>query len=405
MNRLHQITLAVEEIYAEIESSPEALNLDNPITSEESHPPCAKGALHMAKRQRFHVDMPEGDLWLTGSTVSEAFLNGFQRYQQMRENPAAQASPPFRDVFAKYQSTFWKKLRTSTRTNYQHQVNKHIMPVFGHIPIAEITVADIQTLYNRMEAEGLKRGTIDMVKKIMNPVMEYALELGLIQKNPFQAKKLLAVGGQKGCSHKPISPEDMQKIRKSLPSLPEQERLLLALLANTGERSGEVCGFKREDIDYKNRQLRIQRGVSWATRNQPTVGPPKTENSLRSIPLTRTFLDALQPDGQSGFILHKPDGSPLSYTMFAKLLKRAMKRIGFAENQYTAHDFRATCATEWLEAGIPLKTISAMLGHRDTRTTERYYARLRPEIAYDGMAEQIDAHLQKKHLEIDTVPA
>lgn len=187
--------------------------------------------------------------------------------------------------------------------------------------------------------------------------------------------------------------------------MPEQERLLITLLAYTGERSGEVCGFRWEDIDYANRQLKIQRGVSWVTRNQPTVGPPKTENSLRSIPLTRTFLDALQPDGQSGFILHKPDGSPLSYTMFAKLLKRAMKRIGFAENQYTAHDFRATCATEWLEAGIPLKTISAMLGHRDTRTTERYYARLRPEVAFEGVADQIDAHLQKKHLEIDTVPA
>lgn len=140
MNCLHQITLAVEEIYAEIESSPESMHLDNRITSEESHPPCAKGALHMAKRQRFHVDMPGGDLWLTGSTVSEAFLNGFQRYQQMRENPAAKASPLFRDVFAEYQSTFWKKLRASTRTNYQHQVNKHIMPVFGHTPIAEITV-------------------------------------------------------------------------------------------------------------------------------------------------------------------------------------------------------------------------------------------------------------------------
>ena len=359
----------------------------------------------MAKRHRFHVDAPEGDLWLTGNTVSEAFLNGFQRYQQMKELPAAKPSPLFRDVFAEYQETFWKKLRASTRTNYQHQANKRILPVFGHIPIAQITVADIQTLYNRMEAEGLKRSTIDMMKKIMNPIMEYALELGIIQKNPFQAKKLLTIGGRKETSHKPISPEDMHIIRKALPDLPEQERLLITLLAYTGERSGEVCGFRWEDIDYANRQLKIQRGVSWVTRNQPTVGPPKTENSLRSIPLTRTFLDALQPNGQSGFILHRSDGSLLSYTMFSKMLKRALKHIGFEEGQYTAHDFRATCATEWLEAGIPLKTISAMLGHRDTRTTERYYARLRPEVAYEGVADQIDAHLQKKHMEIDTVPA
>ena len=81
----------------------------------------------MAKRQRFHVDVPEGDLWLTGNTVSEAFLNGFQRYQQMKESPAAKPSPLFRDVFAEYQETFWKKLRASTRTNYQHQANKRII--------------------------------------------------------------------------------------------------------------------------------------------------------------------------------------------------------------------------------------------------------------------------------------
>ena len=147
----------------------------------------------MAKRQRFHIDLPEGDLWLTGNTVSEAFLNGFERYQKITQMPAEPSIPPspsFREVFEQYQSIFWKKLRASTRTNYQHQANKRILPVFGHISIAEITVADIQSLYNRMEAEGLKRSTIDMVKKIMNPVMEYALKLGMIGKNPFHAKKL-----------------------------------------------------------------------------------------------------------------------------------------------------------------------------------------------------------------------
>lgn len=69
------------------------------------------------------------------------------------------------------------------------------------------------------------------------------------------------------------------------------------------------------------------------------------------------------------------------------MLKHTLKQIGFTEGKYTAHDFRATCATEWMEAGVPLKTISAMLGHRDTRTTERYYERLRPEVAYEGVAE------------------
>ena len=83
-----------------------ALNLDNFNSSEESQPPCTKGAFDMAKRQRFHIDLPEGDLWLTGNTVSEAFLNGFERYQkitQMPAEPSIPPSPPFREVFEQYQ--------------------------------------------------------------------------------------------------------------------------------------------------------------------------------------------------------------------------------------------------------------------------------------------------------------
>lgn len=36
------------------------------------------------------------------------------------------------------------------------------------------------------------------------------------------------------------------------------------------------------------------------------------------------------------------------------------------------HELRRACASHWLEAGVPLKTISSWLGHRDVATTERY---------------------------------
>ena len=83
--------------------------------------------------------------WFTGNTVSEAFLNGFEHYQritQMSVEPSP-PSPPFREVLGQYQSIFWKKLRTSTRTNDQHQANKRILPAFSHI-----LIADIPSLYS-----------------------------------------------------------------------------------------------------------------------------------------------------------------------------------------------------------------------------------------------------------------
>lgn len=38
----------------------------------------------------------------------------------------------------------------------------------------------------------------------------------------------------------------------------------------------------------------------------------------------------------------------------------------------TLHRFRKTCATRWMENGIPIRTIQAWLGHKELETTMRY---------------------------------
>jgi integrase len=45
----------------------------------------------------------------------------------------------------------------------------------------------------------------------------------------------------------------------------------------------------------------------------------------------------------------------------------------------TAHVFRHSAASIMAESGVPMTEIATMLGHRDSRTTERIYARLAPD--------------------------
>lgn len=47
----------------------------------------------------------------------------------------------------------------------------------------------------------------------------------------------------------------------------------------------------------------------------------------------------------------------------------------------TTHVGRRTAATHFLNAGVPLSTVSTILGHTNTVTTQRHYARLNPEQA------------------------
>jgi len=65
-----------------------------------------------------------------------------------------------------------------------------------------------------------------------------------------------------------------------------------------------------------------------------------------------------------------------------KSIKRAFRaavmRAGL-DKAVTPHVLRHTAASWMAEAGIPMSEIAAVLGHRDSRTTERVYAKFSPE--------------------------
>lgn len=69
-------------------------------------------------------------------------------------------------------------------------------------------------------------------------------------------------------------------------------------------------------------------------------------------------------------------------------IKSAKKAITFLSQttgiKFTPHVLRHTAATWMAEDGVPLETISQMLGHRDMNTTYRVYARFTP--AYKAQA-------------------
>ncbi len=282
--------------------------------------------------------------------------------------------PAFRTVFAEYQTGFWGKLRPNTVDTYLRSANNHILPRFGDVPIGDITTAEIQRMYDELDASGCSNETIKKVRNIMNPVFEYAIEKGIIVRNPFSSK-LLTINGKETRPHKALKIEEMNHIRSCLPNLPDDQRRLLALLCYTGERIGEVLGFRWEDIDRETHVLHIRRGVTHVGRNMPSIGQPKTKNSMRTVPITDQFIRLLEPIEESGFILGGEQ--PLSYSVQRKLFAKAMAAVGISG--YTAHDFRDTCATEWMEAGIGMKVIAEMLGHADVSTTANRYTKVRDQ--------------------------
>ena len=65
------------------------------------------------------------------------------------------------------------------------------------------------------------------------------------------------------------------------------------------------------------------------------------------------------------------------------LLNNLLKRLQMlccraASHQYTFHDLRRTCITNW--AGqVPIHVVQQLAGHSDMRTTQRYYLSVQPQ--------------------------
>jgi integrase/recombinase XerD len=99
------------------------------------------------------------------------------------------------------------------------------------------------------------------------------------------------------------------------------------------------------------------------------------------IPLHPQLADALAKlkpyDGGYFFWNKRTDGGKPSTPQgnFGRQLAEIFQDAGIASDaHHISHMLRNSFAVHLLEKGVPLETVSLMLGHQSVTTTERYYA-------------------------------
>ena len=133
----------------------------------------------------------------------------------------------------------------------------------------------------------------------------------------------------------------------------------------TGGRRGELLGLRWLDIDMKARIVTFAR-----TKN----------GDARTVPMTETLRDLLlslaRPIDLQARVL--PEWKPANLTV---AFGRLVRSLGI--KNLTFHDLRHDAASTLTMAGVPQRTVMAILGHRDPRMTLRYQ-HLSPEHLRDA---------------------
>lgn len=357
------------------------LNLDNGILQNNSVPASED---KMGTRIKEKVVVNGKVKWIDGYSRQNAMDNYVRLLQKEGVVETVDEDsdiPLFGEYFRLFYDTYKQGQQSNTVVNRERIARNHILPEFGNKRIDKISTMELQRWFTEL-GKKYSRETALKIRNTMNPVFDAAVEEELITRNPLASRRLV-ISGKECVPHKAIPKNLMDNLKAGLHDLPDKERWMGGLLCYTGMRFEEVLGIRWEDIT--DDWITVKRAVVHPSRNAPEVKCPKTKTSKRKIPMTNELKELLKGGAKKGFVLasnkDKKLETPLSYTEARYLLGKIRKKFGIEE--YSAHDFRDTCATEWRENGMPLDTIARLLGHSKTETTEKRYVKYRDEGVLD----------------------
>ena len=270
-----------------------------------------------------------------------------------------------------------QNLRPTTYIGYATNINKHLIPAIGSIPLKKLTPAMIDSMYVELRAKNLSERSVQYVHAVLRVALEGARKYRYIQTNP--ARDILTKFGKSGATPPPYTPQQVQQLFGQC--LDSEWEGLIMLGAMYGLRRNEAFGLQTTKIDLDKRTFMIDKQLP---HNIPTsqkiieeFAPTKSHD--RELPITDAtypYFEKLllhneqqkelakiigDPYYDNKLLLCRPDGSPWQAKNVSSGFPRKVERLGLPRIRF--HDLRHTAATNMHQLTGDFFTVAHILGH------------------------------------------
>ena len=241
-------------------------------------------------------------------------------------------------------------IRPSTMNYYHRNIEQHIIPAIGDIPLNKLTTRDLQKLYNdlqsngrlrkeqKKEKPGLSNSTVRGIHMMLHNALDRAVKEKLILSNPTENCIIPKIEKQE---MKILHPDHISAYLNAAERRNALPMFYLELVS--GLRKGELVALQWSDLDEANCTISVSKQASWDTEGNLILSQPKTGNSIREVSIPQDAVELLKqehakhpsnpwmfPSGRTGEMYH-PDS-------VVTLHKRILKDAGLEHIRF--HDLR-----------------------------------------------------------------
>ncbi len=290
------------------------------------------------------------------------------------------------------ESSAKRSVAPRTFSNYELQVEQHLIPALGHVRLDKLTSLRIQTMYNAKLEAGLKPSTIRHIHAVLHRALAQAqLRWRLIGRNPADDVDLPKVGQKKSNT---LSMEQVECFLTVAEESGDRFVALYHVAFFCGLRIGEILGLKWRHVDFDKRELHVRYQVQRMRDGSGLVESQPKQDEQRTVPFAGRVAAALKAHrlhqneerlargalyGDRDLVFVTSKGTPFDASNIVnRSFKPLLERAGLPEIPF--HATRHTCATLMLANDVDARTVQDILGHRDVATTLKFYGHVLPSM-------------------------
>lgn len=187
------------------------------------------------------------------------------------------------------------QIKPTTLSGYRNTLDRHILPTWGSRRLVEIGHGEVQAWVTTLSA-GLAPSTVRQIYFVLAALMKYSVKDGRIHRDPTEGVQM----PRKRATDRGYLSHDQVAL---LALECGDQADLIAFLAYTGLRWGEMAALTVGSLDFSRRRAEVREALA-DVRGTLVRGTPKT-HERRSVPFP-AFLDELSAGERRGNVAKIP---------------------------------------------------------------------------------------------------